>query len=157
MDLRKKAFQEREFRDSSIRRAKKRFRIIDLKQKEEKRLALKGVRPESTEEIIKESKLPAFQRTLVDKLESSQKFPLQQAEAMTRPAPSDDDFKQSGRIDRSKARPGFPGERHAIGLSGPTFGVKHSWTGPYTNVKLMRQALSFMQAVFPLRTCGKIY
>jgi hypothetical protein len=139
MEKRKEAFFRREMRNPNIRALpkKKRFRVIDIKWKRSKQESLKAGKPkESTSEIVKESKIPANLKKVVDNMQNSSKFPLRQIESNIIDKGELLDAKE--RTDpnlKNNDGPGFKGENHAIGIDKGTYGSKYSFAGPGTKIK----------------------
>lgn len=129
-NVREKAFYDRESKDPKIKHlsTKKKFELIDVRYKKSKIEDRKKGKPrESTKEIILESKLTYPERVIADNLEKKGTMPLKELEKRVKSNPNNNK-KVSPEL------PGFDGEYHARGLSGDTFNVVHSFTGPGTNL-----------------------
>jgi hypothetical protein len=125
------AFVKKEFRKSDIRNlpAKRRFKVISQRWKEEKKEGIEKMKPAQTAiELAKESSLPPMKAKLVDLLEENKTFPLKQADKIVPDKPVFD--RKPGVSDG----PGYPGERHAVGVDKGIFGTRYSFAGPYTQI-----------------------
>jgi len=130
-----KSFLKKELRKPDIKAlpAKKRFKVISIRWKQEKQESLKKGKPaQSSIELAKEEKLKPSQAKLVDKLEESSTFPLADAEKLV-PAKEINKVDDEG-VQGKKDGPGFKGERHAIGVDRGIFGTRYSFAGPGTQI-----------------------
>ena len=130
-----KSFLKKEMKKPEIKSlpAKKRFKVISIRWKQEKTQSLKKGKPaQSSIELAKESRLPAAQAKLIDKLESSNTFPLAEAEKLV-PAREINKVDDEG-VQGKKDGPGFKGEKHAIGVDWGIFGTRYSFAGPGTQI-----------------------
>ena len=130
-----KAFLKKEMKKPEIKSlsAKKRFKVISIRWKQEKKESLKKGKPsQSAVELAKESRLTPTQAKLVDKLEESKTFPLAEAEKLV-PAGEINKVDDEG-VQGKKDGPGFPGEKHAIGVDKGIFGTRYSFAGPFTQI-----------------------
>lgn len=131
-----KAFLKKELKKPEVKalEPKKRFKLISVRWKQEKKESLeKGKPKQSAVELAKESKVSPSKAKLIDKLEDSKTFPLAQAEKLVPKAELNkvDDEGKQGKADGQ----GFPGEQHAIGIDKGTFGTRYSFAGPRTQIK----------------------
>lgn len=123
------AFVKKEFKKPEIKALapKKRFKLISIRWKEEKKESLKKGKPVQTAvELAKEGKLSAKQAETIDDLQESNKFPLVDEEKI----------KPITRKEGETDGPGFKGEKHAIGVDSGILGSEYSFAGPGTKIAL---------------------